>query len=76
MIGLVFAGALAGGAILPGVAFAVPPGIEVCHFDDEAANGDPASRTLSVGSQKALDQHIANHTTGNGYEGEDFPGPC
>ena len=53
---------------------AAEPKVAVCHFDDDGIPSAP--KTLLVGNQNAADKHVANHTTLNGHEGNDFLGSC
>lgn len=56
------------------MAAAGEPKVAVCHFDDDGIPSAP--KTLMVGNQNAADKHVANHTTVNGHEGNDFLGAC
>ncbi len=78
ILALVFTAALLVALAVPlfggGVVSASQPRVAICHFNDDATDGT-APRTISVAAP-AVAKHLDNHTDSNGYEGDDFLGPC
>ena len=53
---------------------AKPAKYAVCHYPEVGDTSGP--KTLWLGSQKAVAQHVANHTVANGHTGDDTTGAC